>query len=544
MYKNIQHIDPNHLNDLSETRKVLVLCMNIIESQASTIANQGKQIKDLEDEINRMKGEHGNYQPKYPKLTSDLSKKKTPRKKNRKKGKKSKLVVDKTIRCPIDKSKLPADARLHRYDKLIQQDLIIKRVNILFEVPVYYSKSTRKTYRGKLPPEYEGQFGGQLKSWIQLLHHYCDVTQGRMKSLLDNLGIQMSTGTINNVLLSQSAIMKKESEDILRSGLEQVPYAQMDGTKTFEAGQAKATQVICSPYYSVYQTMSSKSRANVIGALQGKTSGAIPLRYDALGIKRLSESKVPRKDQRLLGQLLTCDKNYTLADFELILKNHAPHLLKKESHRKVLAILALNYYEQQSDFPKAQILLSDAGHEYALIAAYHGVCWIHEERHYKKMTPKLKVHQNVLSQLRGQIWDFYDKLLNFKELTVDEQNVRKQQLYEEFDEIFTQKTDYDHLNKRLEQTFSRKEKLLCILRFPSLPLHNNLAELAIRRKVRKRDISLHTISAQGTKAQDAFMSVVETAAKLGVNALDYLYDRITNKYLMPSLAQVIKLKTN
>jgi len=52
------------------------------------------------------------------------------------------------------------------------------------------------------------------------------------------------------------------------------------------------------------------------------------------------------------------------------------------------------------------------------------------------------------------------------------------------------------------------------------------------------------MSAQGTKSQDAFMSVVETAAKLGVNALDYLNDRITKKYLMPSLAQLIYLKTN
>ena len=86
MYKKIQHIDPDQLNDPSEIRKVVVLCMNTIETQASTIAGQSKRIKDLEDEINRMKGEHGNYQPKYPKLTSDLPKKKTPRKKKQKKG--------------------------------------------------------------------------------------------------------------------------------------------------------------------------------------------------------------------------------------------------------------------------------------------------------------------------------------------------------------------------------------------------------------------------------------------------------------------------
>ncbi len=51
------------------------------------------------------------------------------------------------------------------------------------------------------------------------------------------------------------------------------------------------------------------------------------------------------------------------------------------------------------------------------------------------------------------------------------------------------------------------------------------------------------MSAKGTQVQDAFMSVVETAAKLGVNAIDYIFDRITNEYNMPSLADLIRLQT-
>ena len=45
--------------------------------------------------------------------------------------------------------------------------------------------------------------------------------------------------------------------------------------------------------------------------------------------------------------------------------------------------------------------------------------------------------------------------------------------------------------------------------------------------------------AKGTQAQDAFMSVIETAVKQGVNAFDYLYDRITMLFKMPSLAEQI-----
>jgi len=544
MFDKIKNIDPEKITDLSEIRKVLNICLNVIESQTIIIEKQGKEIQELKDEINRMKGEHGSYEPRYPKLTSDLPKKKPNRKKGKRGSKKAKLEIDKVVKCEIDKSLLPADAKLHCYKNLVQQDLLIQRINTLFKVPVYYSRSTGQTYCGTLPPEYAGQFGSQLKSAIQLLHHFCDTTHGRLAALFKSLGVIISTGTINNVLLCNSDVMKKESEDILRAGLEAIGFTQMDETKTFEAGQAKATQVICTSHYTVYQTMDSKSRAHVIAALQGRVASDIPLLYDEQAIQKLKESQVPAKDQRIINQLLELGKTYTLVDFELLLEENAPHLLKKESHSKVLAILALRYYKTQTDFPVVENLLTDAGLEYKEITAHQGLCWLHEERHYKKMVPKFEIHQKALALFRGQIWGFYEKLLNFKERSAKQQKRLRSKLAADFDSIFTQQTNYKELDKRIKNTFSRKEKLLRVLYFPDLPLHNNIAELAIRRKVRKRDISLHTMSAQGTKSQDAFMSVVETAAKLGVNALDYLHDRITGKYLMPSLAELLVLKTN
>ncbi|MCB9347970.1 MAG: hypothetical protein H6573_10735 [Lewinellaceae bacterium] len=51
---------------------------------------------------------------------------------------------------------------------------------------------------------------------------------------------------------------------------------------------------------------------------------------------------------------------------------------------------------------------------------------------------------------------------------------------------------------------------------------------------------MHSWSKTGTKVRDAFMSIVETAAKLGVNAMDYIADRITQKYLMPHLATLVR----
>jgi hypothetical protein len=58
--------------------------------------------------------------------------------------------------------------------------------------------------------------------------------------------------------------------------------------------------------------------------------------------------------------------------------------------------------------------------------------------------------------------------------------------------------------------------------------------------LRKRDISLHTWSEQGTCVKDAFLTIVETAAKLGVNALAYIEDRVRINKKMVSLADRIQ----
>jgi hypothetical protein len=46
----------------------------------------------------------------------------------------------------------------------------------------------------------------------------------------------------------------------------------------------------------------------------------------------------------------------------------------------------------------------------------------------------------------------------------------------------------------------------------------------------------------GTKANDIFMTIVQTAKKLGVSAYDYIYDRVSKNYCMPSLSLLIKAK--
>lgn len=74
---------------------------------------------------------------------------------------------------------------------------------------------------------------------------------------------------------------------------------------------------------------------------------------------------------------------------------------------------------------------------------------------------------------------------------------------------------------------------------PDIPLHNNLSERDIREYVKRRKISGSTRSDEGRRCRDTFASLKKTALKMGVGFWDYLLDRISQKYDIPSLDHLV-----
>jgi len=96
------------------------------------------------------------------------------------------------------------------------------------------------------------------------------------------------------------------------------------------------------------------------------------------------------------------------------------------------------------------------------------------------------------------------------------------------------------LDDRIEKTKAKEEELLKVLKYPELPLHNNGSELEVRAEKRRQDVSLQTKTEEGTKAKDTFLTITQTAKKLGVSAYEYIYDRISRQFNLPSLAELIE----
>ncbi len=115
------------------------------------------------------------------------------------------------------------------------------------------------------------------------------------------------------------------------------------------------------------------------------------------------------------------------------------------------------------------------------------MCWVHEARHYKKLNPLVAYHRQLLEQFRSDFWDYYRKLLAYKEAP---SAARAEILRAEFEQLFGTESGYQQLDERKRLTRAKIAELLLMLEHPELPLHNNPAELAARTMVQRRRSAL------------------------------------------------------
>ena len=169
----------------------------------------------------------------------------------------------------------------------------------------------------------------------------------------------------------------------------------------------------------------------------------------------------------------------------------------------------------------------------------NALCWVHEERHYRKLVPVSEKERVEIEKMRGQIWDFYEELKQHKsQPTIEKQAY----LTKRFDEIFNTEYRSEALKTLMANTRSRREGLLLVLKHPTIPLHNNDCERDIREYAKRRKISGSSRSESGRKARDTFTSLKKTCQKHDISFWSYVLDRLSNKCGIPRLADLIKQK--
>ena len=533
----LEDLDLNSIAD-DRARELVRQLLNLLEDVMADLRVAQAENQRLRDEINRLKGEQGRptikpNQPRPP-STDHSSEHERHKPKRWSKGRKiDRISIDREQVVQVDPDYLPPDAQFKGYEDVVVQDVAFRTDNVLFHKEKFYSPSQHQTYLASLPQGYNGQFGPGIKSLALVFYYGAQMSEPKVAELLRRVGVQISDGQVSNLLIKDHAVFPAEKAARYQTGLASSPWQHLDDTSTRVNGQNGYCHIVCNPLYTAYFTTATKDRLAIIDVLTNHRPRRFLVNAEALDVLEACGLSAGRRRQvaQLPGGTIMAD-----ATMEALLEAHLPGL-GPQQRRWLLDATAVAAYPADLEFPVVRLLVCDDAPQFTLVTEELALCWVHEGRHYKKLLPYIPRHRALVEDFGQRFWTYYDQLLAYRERPTSAEAVR---LEEEFEALFTTITGYEALDERIAKTGAKKGCLLMVLTHPEIPLHNNPAELGARARVRKRDVSFGPRTREGATAWDTFMTLAETATKLGVSFYHYIHDRVSGLYQIPALADTIE----
>ena len=347
---------------------------------------------------------------------------------------------------------------------------------------------------------------------------------------LREIGIDISSGQINEILTGDKEAFHDEKAGILAAGLRVSDFIQADDTGARHEGKNGYCTCISNDLFAFFSSTGSKSRINFLELLRAGHSDYL-INVDAFAYMRQQDLK-----QSIIEQLAGSDVKH-FAD-NAAWRAHLDGLgVTSARHVRVVTEAALLASALSHDLSGDMVILSDDAGQFNILI--HALCWIHAERIINKLIGFNDEQQAALASVRDEIWRLYKKLKEYKASPLQ---MRREEIEREFTKIFSQTTCFETLNQALTRIGKNKPELLRVLDYPMIPLHNNGCETDIRDPVTKRKVSGGTQSHLGRMARDTFTSLKRTCRKLGVSFWRYLNDRNAALNHIPSLGQLIAEK--
>src|SRR6266571_5242828 len=330
------------------TRQLLVRLLNLLEDVTADLRDAQVEIQRLRDENNRLQGEQGKPTIKANIPTSPPTDHSSERERRQpgtwSKGRKNETIrIDRHQVLAVDPALLPPDAAFKGYEEV-----------------VLYG-------------------GGQM-------------SEPKILELFGSGGVQISAGQLSNLLIKDQDVFHTEKDAVYVAGLQSSPWQHLDATGTRVHGQNHHCHIVCNPLYTAYHTTPSKDRLSVLDVLRNGQPRTFRCNAEALGA--LEQMGLSVATHHTLARLPS-EQDWDEASLRQWLEEHLPHL-GPQQRKWILDATAVAAYHAQEEFPVVRLLVCDDAPQCNGVTAELALCWVHEGRHDKKLTPSVPHHRRLL----------------------------------------------------------------------------------------------------------------------------------------------------
>ena len=361
----------------------------------------------LRDEIARLK----NLPPRPPFRSSGMEKATDAKpgdiSVSKKKPRGPKLDVKRVSRQEVLRVDAPIRSRVKGYRSVYVRDLVMKAELVHYRRECWVTPDG-KTVLAPLPEGITAGYGVNLRRLCLMLHTQGQVTTGRLTTLLNDIGLDISKRQVVRLLTGQLDSFAAEDAAVLHAGLVSSSYVTVDDTGARHSHNNGYATHIGGPNFSVFRTTKSKSRLNFLSLLRGNYQDYVlnDAAFDYLearhGASPLTAGLRSFEPQRFCNQVPFM--TYLASKGVDIFDTHAVGLLAEAGLWG-----AIRHHGLMGDM----VIVSDDAGQFRV--GNHALCWVHAERLVQKLVPTTAKEERWTTVVRDLIWRYYKALKAYKQ---------------------------------------------------------------------------------------------------------------------------------
>ena len=435
------------------------------------------------------------------------------RKKKKPRGRKRHRKHAKRVRVPLED---PPPGAVH----LDYQSYYVQSLNVEVRHTLYERQRMRlpdgTTITAPLPEGVVGSYNVGLHRFVLGLYHQAQSTIPRIVHLLDALGLDISSRQVRRILTGNRTGFTDEAARILSEGLRGAKWISVDDTGARHMGDNHHCTSIGNDRFAWFGTTASKSRLSFLDIMCGTIDDHL---LDPRALRYMETHRIPSGLLTLLtphaGRRIEGSKPWSKFLDGIGIHGRRSRRIATEGAR-LSSLFAHGLLHDDT------AILSDGAPQFDIGLA-HYLCWVHEERLYRKLPVWSTTSRAAVEKVRRGIWRTYRLLRAYCRRPT---RARRAVIERRFERTFRPNTNIRMIDDQISRSLNNRNKLLRVLDRPDVPLHNNQRENDLRASVCRRKISSGTRSDAGRDCRDAFLTLMKTCQRHNISFWDYLGDRL------------------
>ena len=291
------------------------------------------------------------------------------------------------------------------------------------------------------------QYGPGVKALVIMLYYQCQSTIGRIVSMLNDVGLDISTRQVGRFLTADAGGVVAEQQEVPGAGMETASWINVDDTGARHKAENGYCTAIGNDLFAHFRSSGSKSRLDFLEHL---CAGEEACTVNEAALAYMRKRKLPRT---VIDRLASHGQRRFSSGDEWRAHLEALGIAGRKNQVKVATEGALRGTISDGGRIAGTVILSDDAGQFN-VGDLQALCWIHAERNVSKLDGNSPYQHEQVAPVLDRMWKLYRSLARYRKRPTP---LRKQVMETRFDRIFGMRTGYASLDRMLERLKANKD---------------------------------------------------------------------------------------